>query len=408
MKFYLRVILFLFAVIFFGTGKSDTLPASPLNKNYRQYITDHYSGQLATPEKKKRKNFSQFGYGLSFYAFPLFPITDFMNPDDFGTQSYGKPDLKEKNGALYTCRGGFIDFSHVRAAMDWTVHVAFKIIDDNGKNMDLQSTDGVLKLQLRNVKHLGLADIAAMSQKIAFERLVWHELASWYYHLPNFTYSEQQSTFTPEDTYSNFLGTVIGKKIILRILQKQEGLSYEQIASEELKKEIALLLPVSSKEDSKKAYDIVDAAKQAKLPEAEQNKDVWWDSRVQFRDERYVFKRYIETGPQLNPWLVPRSSQVGCKNIKPVVLQVPQRTKTGMSFYHYYTLTITPDSLLFYNKKTHEQLHKPFAAFTTNNMQKVIAIVEKEMEKELKVGFDKRDKKNPEDQYEDMRRVWFR
>ncbi|MDB5228472.1 MAG: hypothetical protein JWN78_2665 [Bacteroidota bacterium] len=402
------ILLIVFIGILPGKSNADTIPSSIQQKNYRQYITEHYAEQLGTPEKKKRKNFSQFGYGLSFYAFPLFPITDFITADDYGTQSYGKTNLKEKNGALYTCRGGFIDFSHVRTAMDWTVHVAFKILDDKSKEIDMQSTDGILKLRLKNINHLRLTDIAAMSQKIAFERLAWHELASWYYHLPNFTYSEQQSTFTPEDTYSNSLGTLIGKKIILRILLKQEGLSYEQIASEELKKEIALLLPVSSKEDSKHAYDIVDAAKQAKLPEAEQNKDVWWDSRVQFRDERYVFKRYISIGPLLSPWLVPRDEQVGCKNVKPQVLAVPQRTKSGTSFYNYYTLTIKPDSILFYDKKTHEKLHEPFGTFTTNNMQKIITQVKKEMEKALLTGFNKRNKENPEDQYEDKRKVWFR
>jgi hypothetical protein len=375
---------------------------------FRKYIKEHYAEQLGTPEKKKRKTFSQFGYGLSFYAFPLFPITDFIVKDEYGEHSYGKPNIKEKNGAIYTCRGGFIDFSHLRAAVDWTVHLAFEIICD-GKDMNLQSIDGVMKLNLKKTNGLKLDDVVMVAQKIAFERLVWHELASWYYHLPNYTYSEQQSTFTPEDTYSNFLGTVIGGNIVKRILEKQEAMPFSELAAEEIKKEIASLLPVEGKEQSKEAYDIVDAAKQAKLPETDRNLDVWWDSRVQFRDERNVFKRYISTGPQLAPWLIPRADKVSCDtSVMPEVLTVPQKTNAGNSLYNYYTLTIKPDSLLFFDKKTHEKLHEPFGTFTTQDMQKIIDHVRNDMEIELHPGFTLRDKKNPEDGFKDLKKVLFR
>jgi hypothetical protein len=374
---------------------------------YRQFINNNYPEQLTSPEKKKRKSFSQFGYGLSFFAFPLFPITDFMDPDNFGEHSYGKPDVREKNGSLYTCKGGFIDFSHIRVAADWTVFLTFKLITEE-KDTELPSSDGVLKLHLNNISNLPVDDIISIAQKIAFERLVWHELASWYYHLPNYTFNEQQSTFTPEDTYSNFFGTIIGRNIALRILQKQEALSYAQIASEEIQKQIAKLEPVTSKKQSMEAYDIVDAAKQSRLPQAQQNKDVWWDSKVLFRDQRYVFKRYINIGPQLNPWLVPKAELIGCAAVKPQVLYVPQKTKAGNSLYNYYTLTIIPDSLLFYDKRSNIELHKPFGTFTTKNMHKIIDHVSKEMQKELLGDFNKRNKKNPEKNYKKLRKVWFR
>jgi len=389
----------------------NTFAASNLylkKQSDKQFINAYYAEQLTSPEKKKRKSFSQFGYGLSFFAFPLFPISEFVDPDNFGEHSYGKPALKEKNGSLYTCKGGFIDFSHVRVAADWTVYLTFKIITEDTKEMDLPSSDGQLKLQLKKVNNLSLDDIISMSQKIAYERLIWHELSSWYYHLPNYTFNEQQSTFTPEDTYSNFFGTIIGRNIALRILQNRDSLPYEQIATEEIQKEIAKLQPVSSKKQSKEAYDIVDASKQQNLPEAEQNMDVWWDSKVLFRDQRYVFKRYTATGPYLNPWLVPKADKVGCFDIKPTVLFVPQKTKNGASLYNYYTLTIIPDSLLFFDKKTHEQLHEPFGTFTSKNMSKIIAHVSNDMQQELLAGYNKRNEKNPERHYKKLRKVWFR
>jgi len=398
-------------VLFVVGAPSKAQSNKPITKReiQKQYILEHYSEQLTSPEKEKRKSFSQFGYGLSFFPFPLFPITGFIDPHDFGEHSYGKPNVKEKNGALYTCRGGFMDFSHIRVAADWTVYIAFKIICDQEKEMDLPCSDGKLSLRLKNVEQLPLEDLLSISQKVAYERLIWHEICSWYYKPPNYTFNEKQSTFTPEDTYSNFLGTVIGRNIVLRILEKQEGLPFSQIASEEIRKKIDELLPVDSKKQTQHAYDIVDINEQAKLPEAKRNKDVWWDSKVVFTDERYVFKRYMVIGPQLSPWLVPKHTQVGCgKNTSVEVLQVPQRVKSGASIHQYYTLKMTPDSALFYNKRTNEEMHKPFAAFISKDIQKAMDHVNKDMQEELLPGFNKRNKLNPEKKYNKLRKIWFR
>jgi hypothetical protein len=399
-------------IVLFAVGTPTKIrpnKPSPKREADKQYILEHYSAQLTSPEKEKRKSFSQFGYGLSFFPFPLFPITGFIDPNDFGEHSYGKPNVKEKNGALYTCRGGFIDFSHIRVATDWTVYIAFKMICDQEKEMDLPCSDGKLSLKLKNIDHLSLEDLLSISQKVAYERLIWHEICSWYYQPPNYTFNEKQSTFTPEDTYSNFLGTIIGRHIVLRILQKREGLPFSQIASEEIQKTMAELFPVSTKKQTQAAYDIVDANKQAKLPLAERNKDVWWNSKVVFTDERYVFKRYMTIGPQLIPWVVPKHSQAGCgKSATVEVLSVPQHVKSGASIHDYYTLSMTPDSALFYNKRTNEEMHKPFPAFASKDIQKMVDHVNKDMQQELLAGFNKRNKSNPEKKYNKLQKIWFR
>src|SRR4051812_45074393 len=161
------------------------------------HINTHFSEQLTNPQKKKRLSYSQFGYNLSFFTVPLFPITEFIDPHNFGEHSYGQPDSKEKNGSLYTCRGGFMDFSHIRPAADWTVFITFKIITGE-TDIELPDEGGKLHLEIKNVEKLPLEDVVAMAQKIAFERLVWHEVVSWHHHPPNFPLTEQQSTFTPE------------------------------------------------------------------------------------------------------------------------------------------------------------------------------------------------------------------
>ncbi len=371
-------------------------------------ISYRFSNQLEYPQKKNRVSQCQFGYNLFLTSMPLYPITEFINPENFGTHDYGGGSLKEKNGSLYTCNGGFIDFAHMRTACDWTVYLTLRIITEH-KDFDLPEESGTLRLHFRNLEQLTINDIAALAQKITFERLTWHEIASWYYHMPNHLIMEQQSTFTPEDTYSNILGTEIGKKIVIRILATPDTTKdFATIATEEIEKEISLLNPVDDKDKSREAYDIVDRFKQLKLPVAKRNKDIWWDSDIVFMDPRYVFKRDIDTGPPIEPWLIPEASLIGCKGPRAIVQMVPDSTSSGKSFYDYYTFSINPDSILFYNKHNGEQLHPPFPAFTTNHINEPIAAVKKEMQQKLLSGFDQRDNQDPVARYGKVKRVLFK
>ena len=371
------------------------------------HINGYFAEQLTNPQKKNRKSLSQFGYNLELLPFPFFPITEFIDPNNFGRQSYGKPGAGEHNGSLYTCRGGFMDFSHIRCAADWTVFLTFKIITEY-KDFDLPDEAGTLKLQFHQLDDLSLDDIGSMAEKITFERLVWHEVASWHYHSPNYPVSEQQSTFTPEDLYSDLLGATIGKNIAMRILKNLDTLSYTEIATQEIAKTIASLDPVKSKKDSKEAYDIVDRYKQMKLPATKRNNDVWWDSNIVFSDERYVFKRDMNIGPQHSPWLVPKAEQFGCSvHPKAEVLKLPQKTKSGKSFYNYYRFTISPDSILFFAKKSHKELHPPFGPFSTDHFDVVVSQIGKEMEKQLLKGYNKRNNDDPVARFKGIKRVWF-
>lgn len=372
------------------------------------HINTYYAEQLTYPQKKDRKCFCQFGYGMYLFNAPLFAITGFVEPDKYGKHSYGQPSVNENNGTMYTCRGGFIDMSHLRAAIDWTVYLTFKIVTD-GKGFDVSDSGAQMSLSFKKLNELNLRDIAAMAQKIAYERLVWHEIASWHYHPPNHTFNEKQSAFTPEDIYSDFLGTEIGRHIALRILNDYETRPFEDIATEEIQSTLFALMPLAKKEGSMKAYDIVDANKQSKLPEAERNQDVWWDSKVAFSDQRYVFKRYTEIGPRLEPWLVPMDNTIGCPaRKKPTVLYVPTKTHGGKSLYNYYTFSIQPDSSLFYARHSEKQLHPPFKPFNTQQMHDILAFVSKDMEKELLPGFSKRNMQNPEPKFKRLKKIVFK
>jgi hypothetical protein len=376
----------------------------PLRAAEARHIQNYYPEQLTNPQKKSRMSMAQFGYNLSYFTIPVFPITEFINPDNLGVHSYSQGAFGEKNGSLYTCRGGFIDFSHMRAAIDWTVYLAFTIVNDPDE-LELGPEAGTLKLKFKNIDDLTLQDIVDMAQKIAFERLEWHEVASWHYHRPYHIRSDQQSTFTPEDNYSNLLGTEIGKKIALRILQDMETKPYSEIATEEIQDAIAVLQPVEGKKESKMAYDIVDRNVQMHLPAAMRNNDVWWDSNILFRDQRYMFKRNTNIGPEVGPWLVPRSNEVGCEaDLSANILYVPVKTQNGISFYEYYDFTIDLDTAMFYGRNG-EKVHTSFDTFSTRNLNGVVKIIVSEMEKIFLAGFNKRDYCDPVQDYKNVRRV---
>ena len=400
-KYYRNIISIFFLLISLQVfaGGNDPLRAAEAH-----HIQVFYPEQLTNPQKKSRKSMAQFGYNLSYFTIPIFPITEFVNPENLGKHSYSQGAFGEKNGSLYTCRGGFIDFSHMRAAADWTVYLAFTILNDPDE-LELEPEAGTLKLKFKNIDELSLQDIVDMAQKIAFERLEWHEVASWHYHHPYHMRSDQQSTFTPEDNYSNLLGTEIGKKIALRIIQNMETKPYAEIATEEIQNAISSLEPVNGKKESKMAYDIVDRNVQMHLPADKRNNDVWWDSNILFRDQRYMFKRNTNIGPEVGPWLVPRSIELGCDaDPSANILYVPVKTQGGTSFYEYYDFTITPDTAMFYGRSG-EIVHTPFGTFSTRRLDFVVGIIVSEMEKIFLTGFNKRDYCDPVQDYKNVRRV---
>jgi hypothetical protein len=122
-----------------------------------------------------------------------------------------------------------------------------------------------------------------------------------------------------------------------------------------------------------------------------------------------MFKRNLDIGPQLTPWLVPASKIPSCPaHPKTEVLQVPQQTIAGVSFHKYYVFTISPDSLLFYNKSDKKVLHTPFAAFTTQHYDTIVNLIGEEMEIVFRPGFNKRNSLDPVPSYKNVKRVWFR
>lgn len=226
--------------------------------------------------------------------------------------------------------------------------------------------------------------------------MTWDEITKWYHHPPNFSKDERPSAFTPENTWSAILGTMIGKRIVMRMLSTGKVYSYKDIATEEIQKVISDLEPVASIAETKIAYDLVDRKTQLNIPEEERNKDVWWDSGNAKHDQRNVFKRNINTGPVMIPWLIPKADKTGCAaDAKARVITVPFQTSSGKPLDDFYEFRITPDRELSYRNFSKKQIHKPLRTFATIDIKKIIRLMSTEMEEVLLRGFDRRDSQDP-------------
>jgi len=149
--------------------------------------------------------------------------TPFLGPK-LGTHGYGyRPS--EKDGIVYTCRGGHVDIAHLRIAADWTAYLAGQTYQhlmkhDSGFSYKLAADHSREYVQFSypaNWDSLSEPQRSEIAKEIAlaagpymtYTMTTWHEILTWFGYkcvgLPN----EFPSAFSWEDSYSNLLGTVI-------------------------------------------------------------------------------------------------------------------------------------------------------------------------------------------------------
>jgi hypothetical protein len=147
--------------------------------------------------------------------------TVYADPNNLGTHGY-KSGAHEKNGILYTCKGGHIDTPHVRKAADWTAYLAEK----TSTNLQAGETEFSFKFwePSRYFVQIGYPDnwsslspaererivrdvSIGLGQYFAFTGLTWHEILTWFGYRPSPWYPEFASAFSWEDTFSNVMGT---------------------------------------------------------------------------------------------------------------------------------------------------------------------------------------------------------
>ena len=256
-----------------------------------------------------------FGSGIRVRLGPI-PVPGIMldniiSPGDVGTHRYdngllslqrgadGIEIVQESNGLVYTCRGGFLDTAHVRDYADWTVYLAAQIARaaDSGTTLTLRNEGAVRRVHIQPlppqlVSRAELRDaVIALSQYIAFQLSIWHEISTWLGWSASAVFSEEASAFSPEDLYSNLVGIKIAGRIIADGRASSESEFNAQV-SENLIKAVDLLGGVSA-DVGRRAAAYVDG--------------IWWQSEKRLPSADLVLKRNMDIGEVIAPWRVSMS-----------------------------------------------------------------------------------------------------
>ncbi|MHC4740397.1 MAG: DUF4056 domain-containing protein [Planctomycetota bacterium] len=175
--------------------------------------------------------------------------TVFMDAGNVGKHHYYS-GWAEKNGIVYTCRGGHIDIAHVRKAADWTAYTAANILNQLEQN----KTEFTFRLKEASRHHVRLKypewwkdlpederarirkDIAVgLGQYFAYIGGAWHEIITWFGYRSTGIYPEFPSAFAWEDSFSDLFGTYLAAKA-LRDTENEYDEAFTIALDRELKK----------------------------------------------------------------------------------------------------------------------------------------------------------------------------
>lgn len=245
-----------------------------------------------------------------------------------GPHSYsGDTPSHEWNGIVYTRRAGFIDTGHAREYADLTARLVLQLrpLLARGEGvLPLGPRDGQVRVRvLGRVSEAALADTAVrLARRIAFQISVWVEITQHYGHSLLQGAEEQFSAFTPEDLYSNLLGTYLG------VAALESSLPYDRAMDIGFVDYLRLLDSTSSAE-ARRVLDALDGR--------------WWRAATAWPSPAIPIAHSFEVGPRVRPLLAPEDVDPSVVPVVPLVLEVPEVDERGAPLAELYALEIVPD-----------------------------------------------------------------
>ena len=258
-----------------------------------------------------------FGTDLQVSIIPFSKLNHLTSVELLGNHHY-LGDKEEGNGILYSRRGGFLDFGHLRDYVDWTAYLynMEKKSQQEGEILiNLAYEAGEKSLVMKIPPTEKEEDLINLAGRIAFDLSIWHEITTWFGAKTVPLVSEKFSSFSVEDAYSNLLGTKIAAEAI------KSDLPYEQAVTKIIKEKLAELEAVSSEEETIQAYEAV--------------RDVWWTRKKPLPNNKMMIQRLLIVYPSLSPMIVPGwESKTG----SPIRLTIAETTSDGIPLSEFYTL----------------------------------------------------------------------
>lgn len=247
----------------------------------------------------------------SFFGSPL--GIHYLNPDNLGNHHYAAKH-GEKNGMVYTCRGGFIDIGHLREAADRTAYLTslinknllkekteftFHVIEPSMYRVTINYPPDWHTLSKQEKESIAYETSVQLAQYIAHTSLIWHEIITWFGFSSSWVFSENISSFSWEDPYSDLLGVTLAGQVL------REKQPYNRTMTKRINSTLEVL-DVQSPEAARYAARQIDGK--------------WYSGGFYFFVD--MKKRNFDIGlggRHITPWLVPGM----CPDAKPYRLQAP-------------------------------------------------------------------------------------
>lgn len=260
-----------------------------------------------------------FGTDLKVSVVPFYRYTMLTSVQELGNHHY-LGNKSENNGILYTKRGGFIDFGHLRDIIDWTAYLynLEKKSQQEGRiSLHLGFEAGVKSLVMKIPATEKEEDLLTIAGRIAYDLSIWHEITSWFGASAVPLVSEKFSSFSLEDAYSNLLGSKIAAEAI------KSDLPFEEAVTQIIKRTLTELEAVPTRQESFQAMEDV--------------RDIWWTRKKHLPSNKVMLQRQLGVYSTLSPLLVPGwESKTG----SPLRLSVQETTLDGIPLSEFYTLMI--------------------------------------------------------------------
>ncbi len=242
--------------------------------------------------------------------------TRYMDGTTLGQHHYGFSLLKERDGIIYTCRGGHIDITHLRKVSDWTAFLAyhlreallqshtrftFELLEPSQYYVQIRYPKDWKDLSLEQKQQIAEDASITLAQYLAYMGSVWHEILTWHGFKGAGIYPEYHSAFSWEDNYSNVMGSYIADRAL-----RDPDHSYEEAVTLILDREIQKLGP-QSKQTARQAGEAV--------------RDLWFSGSFIFCT---MLKRHLDVGFDdgwITPWLIPIESEG--QTTEPILYPIP-------------------------------------------------------------------------------------
>jgi hypothetical protein len=270
---------------------------------------------------------------------------EFPEPEKLGKHSY-EFTLNETDGMVYTCKGGFIDIGHVRESADRTAYLrkvtyqniirgnrkfSFQVIEPSKYWVTLsypQNWDDYSKNEQRAIAN----EVSiSLGQYLAHTSLIWHEIVTWYGFATTGIFPDTISAFSPEDTYSDILGTRLAVQAMC-----DKSRSYDEAMTELLARTLKEL-------DVQPAHVAHEAAKRID--------GQWYSGGFYFLV--HMKKRNFDVGlddDYITPWLVPGI----CPDAEPQPQPVPNVGSICESGFNF---KVELDPKIFEKHKIYNSIH---------------------------------------------------